>query len=136
MVERKKGMHVTTEAANEPAVSTEATGTKKATWSTAIMFGLAVGATIYAYENWDTVSTQYLGLAYSCQNVIPELTKLPPANAMSPKLVGVVNHGTVSTTPERIECSGVGMFSDGQRVPIAYRVWKEGGQWWVAFEAS
>jgi len=122
---------MTTEAGIEPAASHRGTS-----WKSAIAVGLAIGAAVYAYENWDTVSTQYLGFPYTCENMVTELASLPPANAFLPRLAGIVERTQVSSTPERVECSGVGIYANGARVPVRYRAWREGGQWWIQYEPA
>lgn len=124
---------MTIEAGAEPAVSSEK---KPFNWSKLIVYVAIGGAIGYAYDNWNVVSTQYLGMSYTCENMVTELAAIPPANALASPLVGILDRKSVSTTPERIECSGVGLYANGTRAPIAYRAWRESEQWWLQYEPA
>ncbi|MBY3434814.1 hypothetical protein [Rhizobium laguerreae] len=117
--------------------SVETSGTasvkKEFNWSKLIVRVAICGAAWYTINNWDYVSTSHLGFPYTCKNMVQALVELE-AGPLAPKLIGVIDQVSVSSTPARVECRGTGLFSTGARATINYRVYEEGGQRWLAFE--
>lgn len=103
-------------------------------WVKTLLYVAAFGVAGYAYDNWDFVSTRYLGLPYTCKNIIPDVVETSSKNQTLVRIVGIIDYSETSNTAERVECTGTGMMSNGSKAPIAYRAYSEGGQWWVSFE--
>ncbi len=104
-----------------------------------LILGAAVGAVIYSALNWQTVSVYLFGgAAYTCENLVPDVIGISEKNGgiFNIKLVGVMDRQQISKTDTRLECKGQGVFATGIKMPIAYRAYEEGGQWWIFYEAT
>lgn len=104
-----------------------------------VIVGALVGAGVYAAFNWETVSVYLFGAsAYTCDNLVPQVVDIAEKNGgiFNVRLIGIIGPSQVSKTDTRIECRGQGMFATGTKMPIAYRAYEEGGQWWIFYEAA
>jgi hypothetical protein len=110
---------------------------QKSGWPQRIATGIAVAAGIYAYQNWDSVSVQLFGAsAYTCTNLVQQVVQVSEKNVppLQTKVIGIIDPKLVSKTDDRIECTGTGMLANGQKIPLQYRAYVDGGQWWVTYE--
>jgi hypothetical protein len=108
-------------------------------WPKRIVWAVFIVGAIYAYSNWETVSVQLFGAtAYTCKSLVPDVVEISATNtnAFQVKVVGVIDPKQVSKTETRLECEGTAMLANGQKTPISYRSYEEGGQWWVFYEAK
>lgn len=103
-----------------------------------LILGALVGAGVYAAFNWQAVSVHLFGAsAYTCDNLVPQVVDIASKNSgvFNAKLIGIIDPTRTSKTDTRIECKGQGVFATGIKMPIAYRAYEEGGQWWIFYEA-
>lgn len=107
-------------------------------WRNSILTAALAAGAWYAIDNWDTVSTKYFGMPYTCENMVTDLVRISSENsgASSPKVVGILDRKTISSTPTRVECRGVGVLSNGTKIDLAYRAYIEGEQWWIFYEGE
>ncbi|HEY8356685.1 MAG TPA: hypothetical protein VIL30_04410 [Ramlibacter sp.] len=90
-----------------------------------------------AYGIWTEMRPGGAFNAYSCSNLVPEIVALSADNAsalLPTKLAGVLEHRTISSTKDRVECVGTAMLSNGLRGEIKYRAYVEADQWWIVYD--
>ncbi|MCF1502897.1 hypothetical protein L0F51_03840 [Afifella sp. H1R] len=91
-----------------------------------------VGGAVYA-------AADEAGLAPSgrltCDGLVAEIVTIDQG-PLAPKLLDVVETETVRQTDDRLECKGLGLFSDRSREAVRYRTYEEFGKRWIEFEPA